>query len=90
MAREDLPGRYPNNHLETKLRERGYMVQCMWQLRGPNNTDISWIECLQCQGRVILVQSFRSGGYLAYIPTINKDTEFLGFREIINQIHDEK
>lgn len=64
---------YPDNTLETRLRERGYEVRCMWQIKGPKDTAVKWMEYLfvtndtgMTYGAVI-VQTFDGGGWNAFV-----------------------
>jgi hypothetical protein len=67
--------KYPSNILETKLRERGISVRCLWQENGPKNTAIAWQECLLVNGTPVIVQTFASGGWQAYTPNQSNDVE---------------
>jgi hypothetical protein len=63
---------YPDRALETRLRERGATVLCLWELRGPKNTSVAWITCYSVHapdGRysgIIIVETFKDGGWLDF------------------------
>ena len=54
---------YPDRTFEEAARERGYQVQCMWQMKGPKMTSVAWIECLVVDGCAIIVETFEGGGW---------------------------
>lgn len=60
------PGKYPDRTLEERCRAAGATVRCLWQMRGPKNTVIAWMECLQVGSGVVIVQTFKGGGWEAY------------------------
>lgn len=71
---------YPDNTLEKALQARGFHVQCNWQIKGPKNTEIVWMEHLYASnGRVaggMIVQTFKYDGWNVYVePTKSNDTE---------------
>ena len=57
---------YPDRTIENAAREVGAQVICLWQLRGPEHTQIAWIEGLLINGEVVLIQTFAEGGWSAY------------------------
>lgn len=69
---------YPDRTLEEELVKRGCQVRCMWQTPGPRGTLIAWMEGILVQpeggkGGVVIVQTYRNGGWDAY--TSNKSIE---------------
>jgi hypothetical protein len=68
---------YPDRTLETELVRHGCQVRCLWQIPGPKGTMVAWMEGILVQaekgGAVIIVQTFRDGGWEAF--TANKDTD---------------
>lgn len=70
---------YPDHTLEDALRNHGADVGCLWELRGPKNTDVAWIVCygvrgLGC-GSVVLVETYKSGGWEAFTTNDKNDTQ---------------
>lgn len=62
---------FPDRTLEEELVKRGCQVRCMWQLPGPKGTMIAWMEGILVQtpsghGDVVIVQTFRTGGWSAF------------------------
>lgn len=59
---------YPNNTLERRAIEAGAQVRCLWQMRGPKDTGVAWLECLQIgpRGDVVIVETFHHGGWNAF------------------------
>jgi hypothetical protein len=71
---------YPDRTLEKALRQRGFDVVCHWQMKGPPNTMIAWMEYLFASngevGGGMIVQTFKEGGWSVYVaPTHKNDTE---------------
>lgn len=56
---------YPDRTLEDACRLAGANVACLWQIPGPKDTGILWIECLAINGGICLVQTFRGGSWNA-------------------------
>lgn len=59
---------FPNNTLEQRAREAGAEVRCVWQTRGPKDTGVAWLECLQIgsRGDFVIVETFKHGGWNAF------------------------
>ena len=64
---------FPDHTLEKKLQDDGYTVRCMWQIKGPKDTAIKWMEYLfvtddtgMTYGGVI-VQTYDGGGWNAFV-----------------------
>jgi len=72
---------YPNRDLEKALRERGFQVQCNWQIPGPANTGVMWMEHLYIANEdgirgTVIVQTFKEGGWAVYVePTHKNETQ---------------
>jgi hypothetical protein len=69
---------YPDSTLEHELVKRGCQVRCLWQIPGPKNTMIAWMEGILVQppegpGAVVIVQTYTQGGWEAF--TANKSTD---------------
>lgn len=64
---------YPNTTFEKAARDRGARVQCLWQIEGPDNTTVAWIECISVNGTVCLVQTYDEGGWEVYTPNRSID-----------------
>ena len=65
---------FPDRHLEEELIRRGCQVRCLWQSPGPKGTMIAWLEGILVQpeggkGGVVIVQTFRDGGWDAFTST---------------------
>lgn len=67
--------KYPNTVLEKALRERGVDCRCLWEHRGPKNTFIAWIVAYLVNGRVVMVQTYKEGGWDAFTPNSENDVE---------------
>jgi hypothetical protein len=70
--------RYPDNTLEKALRARGFRVQCNWQLKGPKNTEIAWIEHLVASHPdgsfgTMIVETFMDDGWSVYVVPTNRN-----------------
>jgi hypothetical protein len=59
---------YPDRTLETRVREAGARVAVMWQMRGPKDTGVAWLECFQIgeRGDLVIVETFKHGGWNAF------------------------
>lgn len=71
---------YPDRTLETELVRRGCQVRCLWQLPGPRGTMIAWIEGIlvnppETPGNVVMVQTFKQGGWTAYTSNNSLEVE---------------
>jgi hypothetical protein len=60
---------YPDHTLENELRERGIWAKCLWEMRGPKDTDIAWMVAYAIAGSVVIVQTYKSGGWQVYLPS---------------------
>jgi len=65
---------YPSRALEEELTKRDCRVRCLWQLAGPKNTGVAWIECLAIwtpggASSTAIVQTFKEGGWDVYISS---------------------
>lgn len=60
--------KFPNRVLEDQARAAGVFVQCLWQTKGPKDTGVAWLECLQIgpRGDVVIVETFHHGGWNAF------------------------
>lgn len=60
--------RFPNRTLEERAIAAGANVRCMWQIKGPKDTGVAWLECLQIgpRGDVVIVETFHHGGWNAF------------------------
>lgn len=59
-----------------RAREAGVELaigRCLWSIPGPKNTDIAWIECWPVGAAVVIVETFKSGGWNAFSPCQNGD-----------------
>ena len=68
--------KFPDHTLETALRKRGINVQCMWQMKGPPNTEVAWMECLLVGKTLVIVQTYKEFGWEVFIAssTVDNDT----------------
>lgn len=61
--------KYPNKTLQSRLRDRDVECRLMWEIKGPKDTDVSWLSCyLVGRNTVIHVSTYKSGGWDAYLP----------------------
>lgn len=58
--------RFPDSTLEERCRAAGAEVRCCWQMKGPKDTAIAWMECLQIGSGIVIVQTYKGGGWEAY------------------------
>lgn len=63
--------KYPDNTLEKMAVAAGAQVHCLWQQPGPKNTSIAWIECLAIDQTIVIVETFKLGGWLPLVA-VNK------------------
>lgn len=56
---------YPDHALEDAARAAGATVRCLWQIPGPKDTAIAWVECLSIGSGIVIVQTFDGGGWNA-------------------------
>ena len=62
--------KYPSRTLENKLREQGFAVRCLWETKGPKNTQIAFHSMLAVNGVAFYVQTFKDGdGWQVYLPS---------------------
>jgi hypothetical protein len=59
---------FPDGTLESCLRAQGITVTCCWQMKGPKHTDIAWLECLAVGKSIVIVETFKTGGWNALTP----------------------
>lgn len=60
---------YPSHVLEDELRKRGVLVQCMWEVKGPENTFVEWIVCYLVDSTVMMVLTYNDGrSWNAFTP----------------------
>lgn len=67
---------YPDRTLENAIRAAGHRCPCLWEMRGPKNTEVAWIVAYAVGHSVVMVQTFKNGnGWNAYssAPTIRVD-----------------
>lgn len=68
---------YPDRTLMDRLTAKGCQVRCLWQMPGPKQTMIAWLEgwLVQVEARsaVVIVQTFTAGGWEAF--TANNDSD---------------
>ena len=63
---------YPDHTLEKRLIEQGCVVRCMWQIKGPKDTLVEWMEYLlvtppDSHPRGVIVQTFKEdSGWTAF------------------------
>jgi len=75
---------YPDSTLENALRDAGIPVTCLWQLQGKSNDGWAWLECLNVNGYVFMVQTYKGGGWEVYRPSrTNSVTETI--KEVAKQ-----
>ena len=66
---------YPDNTLELALREKGFTVQCMWQMKGPKNSMVAWIECLLVDRVLFIVETYNENqGWDVFIQSSKGQT----------------
>jgi len=63
-----MPKIYPNHVIEDAAREAGAFVCCLWEVKGPKDTDIAWMSAFNINGVIALVQTYKSGGFEVYTP----------------------
>lgn len=56
----------PSTILETELKARGIHPRRLWEMRGPKDTDITWMHALMLDRGIVIVQTFSYGGWDAY------------------------
>lgn len=56
---------YPDHTLEDAARAAGATVRCLWQIPGPKDTAIAWMECLSIGHGIVIVETFDGGGWNA-------------------------
>ncbi len=57
---------YPDQTVERAARAAGAQVMCLWQVTGPVDTQIAWLEALLINRSICIVQTFIGGGWDAY------------------------
>jgi hypothetical protein len=55
--------KYPDQTVENAARAAGANVQVMWQIDGPKDTAIKFMECLLINRTLVIVQTFDTGGW---------------------------
>lgn len=60
------PVQYPNREFEHTCLERRIVCLTLWEMRGPPRTAIKWIVAYSVRGHVVIVQTFRNGGWDVY------------------------
>lgn len=60
---------YPDHTLENGLRDRGVSCRCLWEMKGPPSTHVAWIVAYLVEARVVLVQTFKDGGWDVFLPS---------------------
>lgn len=68
MATRPKTATMPDRTVEMVARKAGAEVRRLWQMRGPPNTSIKWMECLSIGKSTCIVQTFEGGGWEAYTP----------------------
>jgi hypothetical protein len=58
---------YPDQTVEKALQAAGARILPMWQVAGPRNTAIAWMECLLVNEHLVLIQTFKDGGFRAFV-----------------------
>ena len=58
----------PNRTVEDFARAAGANVRVMWQMPGPNDTGVAWLECLMVgdRGDMVIIETFKHGGWNAF------------------------
>lgn len=70
----------PSSILSLRLREKGFSVQRCWRVKGPENTEVTWMEAflvhesMDRPGAIVIVQTFKDGGWNAYVPATKRNT----------------
>lgn len=63
--------KHPDSTLEDGLRERGVIVRVMWEMKGPKDTQIAWLQLLgvgsKC--RLFIVETYKDGGWEVFIQS---------------------
>ena len=57
---------FPNQVFEVAARKTGVIVKLLWEIKGPKDTDIAWMSAYAVNGRVAIVQTYKSGGWDVY------------------------
>ena len=85
-----MTDRFPDQALERALRSKGYAIRCNWQIKGPKDTGIAWMECLTLGGvgstGIVIVQTYKGGGWEAYIPASNRNDIDATINGVINSL----
>jgi hypothetical protein len=70
-----MPKTIPNRIVEEVARAAGASVQVMWVMNGPKDTQIAYIECLLINRNVVLVETFKDGGWDAFTNAATNDRD---------------
>lgn len=76
---------FPNQALEKRLIAEGVAVVCMWQLRGPENTGVAWLECLMANHVMLIVETYRDGGWEVFTAAQSVDVD-LTVAEVLSRV----
>ena len=79
---------YPDNQLIDHLRAAGLHPHCMWQVKGPKDTSVAWMECWMCSGQVFIIQTFKgsAGGWWEVFLPCRETTIPATINEVINRL----
>lgn len=72
--RDDWKGYRPNRTLIKWLIENEIAFGSMWQMPGPKDTNVTWMEAIHVGATIVIVQTFKDGGWDAYVPASNTNS----------------
>lgn len=74
----------PDRTVENAARAAGADVSVMWIIPGPPHTQVACIECLIINKGMVLVETFRDGGWNAFTSRLGNDRD-QAVADVLNQ-----
>lgn len=72
MAKQKI---HPDSTLADRCRAAGVRVRLLWEIPGPENTQIAWLSCYAVGPSMCIVETFAKGGWNVMTPIMESNMD---------------